>query len=127
MNKFSLQEISRAAAARHGYDMVVTPSPSNYEGMVRGNLIKKCPVTAADLTTAQSIHGIDVHSLQEETTQRQPRAVVTDFIAIPGEIRNRHRTVVLTADIVFIRRLPFMVTLSRGICFGKIQYLRSWN
>ena len=77
-----------------------------------------------DIVVPQNIFGTDVHSLQDKTTRSNTNPVVQDFVDIPEEILSLHQNVLLTADMFFINKLTFVVTLSRKLCFGTIQYVR---
>ena len=105
--------------------MVGTPYPSDFKHMLRGQSIKNCPVTNEDIVVDHKIFGTNTHSLEVKTTRGKAHAVIHDFVAIPKKITELHKNVVLTADIVFISKLAFILTLSRQLCFGKIQYVRS--
>ena len=44
-------------------------------------------------------------------------------ISIPREFYKMHKRVTITADVMFVRRIPFLVTLSRKIKFRMTQFL----
>ena len=125
MQFFTHRQIERAKEARRAYGMVGTPSPSDFKNMVRGQSIKIFSVTNEDIKVAHKNFGPDVSSLEGKTTRNRPDPVLQDIVAVPAEILSLHRNVVLTADIVFINKLTFMVTQSRKLCFRTIQYVRS--
>ena len=93
--------------------------------MVCGQSIKNFPVTNEDIVVAYKIFGTNSHSLEGKTTRGKANAVIQDYVAILKEILELHKNVVLTADIIFISKLVFVVTLSQKLCFGKIQYVQS--
>ena len=93
--------------------------------MVRGKYIKNCPVTNEDIVVAYKIFGTNSHSLEGKKTRGKANTVIQDYVSILKEILELHKNVVLTANIIFISKLVFVVTLSQKLCFGKIQYVRS--
>ena len=47
-----------------------------------------------------------------------------DRMKIPKEIANLKKTVFLTADICFVNRIPFFISLSRKIDFTEVSHLK---
>jgi hypothetical protein len=47
--------------------MVATPSPRSFEGMVRLNMLKDCPVTNDDIKNANTIFGTDLATIRGKT------------------------------------------------------------
>ena len=46
-----------------------------------------------------------------------------DFVKVPKDLLKLHREVTLTADIFFVNKIPFFLTLSRKICFAAVNHL----
>ena len=46
-----------------------------------------------------------------------------DFVKVPPDLLKLHRDVTLTADIFFVNKIPFFLTLSRKICFTAVNHL----
>ena len=80
--------------------------------MVRGQSIKKCPVKNEDFVVTHKIFGTNTHSLEGKTTRGKANAVIQDYVDIPKEILELHKIVLLTADIIFISKIAFVVSLS---------------
>ena len=49
--------MERAKAARKLYHIVGSPTVEAFKAMLKGNVIKNCPVTAADVDIAENIYG----------------------------------------------------------------------
>jgi hypothetical protein len=49
--------------------------------------------------------------------------VVTDYIEIPKAILDLNRDVTLTADVMFVDGIPFLMTNSRNIKFNTSEYV----
>ena len=60
-----------------------------FKAMVKGNIIKNCPVTATDVDIGEKIYGPVISTLKGKTTQQILKAMVADEIMIPPEL-NKH-------------------------------------
>ena len=59
--------------------------------MLKGNVIKNCPVTAADVEIAEKIYGPAISTLNGKIIRKTPKAVVADEVMIPQELLTKHR------------------------------------
>ena len=66
---FSCKQVEGATAARRLMGMVVTPSPRNFEGMVRLNMLKDCPITNDNIKNANTIFGTDLATIRGKTVR----------------------------------------------------------
>ena len=57
-------QINKAAAARCLMGMVATPLARDFEGLVRHNMLKDCPITIADVKNAHNIFRPDLASIR---------------------------------------------------------------
>ena len=90
--------------------------------MVRTNMIKNCPVTTADIEIADKIFGPDLPTLKGKTVRRQPdRGNVITCMYL--RIRELNHKVTLGADVMFVDRIPFFISVSRGIKFITVEYI----
>ena len=117
MSKNSQREIAGAKKARELYTIVGYPSPDDFKSMVRFNLINNCPVNLEDITIAEDIWGKDIGALKGKTTRKKPIQVKESFIPIPKELISKHKSVVLSADVMFVNKMPFLVSISKNIKF----------
>ena len=120
---FTKRAIKGAETARTLYSTLSFPSWNDYKWMIRSNQIKDCPVTVADVDIAYQIWGKNIAALKGKTTRRKPAPVATDYVKIPKEFLNLHGDVFLTLDIFFVNKIPFLLTLSRKICYTTVQHL----
>jgi hypothetical protein len=49
--------------------------------------------------------------------------VARDFVKVPVELLKLHKEVYITANLFFVNKIPFFLTLSRKICFTAINHL----
>ena len=97
----------------------------DFQWVVRSNMIKDFPVTLDDTNVAQGIWGKDIAALKGKTTRRKPEPVAMDFVKVPKELMKLHNNVFLTADIFFVNKIPFFLSLSRKIYFTAATHLKS--
>ena len=69
------------------------------------------------------IFGPDLPVLQGRTTRKKPTKVTPVHIGIPRAIYERYKDIVLTADVMFVNGIAFLVTLSRGIRLYTTEHL----
>jgi hypothetical protein len=85
-NGFAKCEVLQAKEARQAMEMLRNPSEGDFKEMVRGNMIKNCPVTSNAFTNARTIFGPGLPSLRGKMVRRMPALVVADYVAIPKEV-----------------------------------------
>src|SRR5210317_1873698 len=91
--------------------------------MVQHNMINNCPITIEDINIAEKIFGKDIYALKGKTTKQKPISVVTDYISIPTEQLNVHKDVTITADVLFVQKILFLISMSRKIKFTTMEVL----
>jgi hypothetical protein len=57
--------------------------------------------------------------------RQPPEAVRTDYVQLPRFILERYRVVVLTADVMFVNKVPFLVSQSRRLNLITCKFLRT--
>jgi hypothetical protein len=72
---------------------------------------------------AEKILGPDVGSLKGKTVRRKGEHVEYAATTIPDTIMLTYRDVTMGADIMFVNKLPFFVTISRNIKFCTAQLI----
>jgi hypothetical protein len=74
---------------------------------------------------AEDIFGPDVGSLKGKTTRSAPNKVWPGLVSIPASLLSQYCDVTICADIMFVNKIPFLVTISRSIKFGTAEMLSS--
>ena len=113
--------------ARRAMHLLGFPLEIYFENMVRSNMIFNCPVTFSDVKNAKLIFGPDITSLKGISVMRKPASVITDYIEIPREILESSKEMEVSTDIMLIKKLPFLASISRRPKFTTIEYLSSKN
>jgi hypothetical protein len=120
---FMKRQIKEAEVAQSLYSKLNYPSWKDFKWIIRRNQIKDCPVTVKHVDTALKIWGKNVAALKGKTTRTQPDPVARDFAKIPVELLKLHKEVYITANLFFVNKIPFFLTLSCKICFTAINHL----
>jgi hypothetical protein len=102
--------------------MIGNPTECKFEGLVRERFLSNCPVTISDVRHAHQIFGPDLAGLRGKTVHHPPLHVQMEYIDIPLSILDNHRNVTVTADVMFVNGLPFLITASRGLNLVTIEY-----
>ena len=92
--------------------------------IVKQNLLKNCPITTEDIMAAEDIFGPNLGSLKGKTARRGGEHVAIDRQEVPRMIMERYRDVTLCIDIMYVSKIAFLVTVSRGIKFGTAETLK---
>jgi hypothetical protein len=120
---FTKNKILRAKHARRAQTMMGIPSEKDYKGVVSNHLISNCPVSTANITNSQIIHGPALASVRGKTVWRTPGAVVTDYVSIPRSLVEHNKMVMLAADVFFVNGTAFLMTVSRRIKFITAEHV----
>ena len=80
-------------------------------------------MTVQDITNSRAIFGPDLPGLQGRSTRQKPKRVVPEYMGIPRAIYERYKYVALTADVMFVNGIAFLVSLSRGISFYTAEHV----
>ena len=105
--------------------LLVFPLERDLENMLRSNMIINFPVTFSNVKNAKLIFGPDITSLKGKSVRRKPASVVADYVDIPREILKSRKELEVSTDIMFINKLPFLVSISQRLKFAAIEYLSS--
>jgi hypothetical protein len=120
---FSQRQLKGAELAKSLYAKLGYPSPKDYRWIIQSNQISDCPVTVQDVDNAHTIWGKNIAALKGKNTRTKPIHVAGNFVKVPKELLKLHKDVYMTADILFVNRIPFFITLSRKICFTTVNHL----
>jgi hypothetical protein len=85
-NKYSQRDYFKAELARKIQTIIGRPSTKTFLSIVDKNLLPNCPVTRADIITAEQIFGPDVGSLKGKTVRRASSPVQSKHTNVPGTI-----------------------------------------
>ena len=120
---FTKRQIKGAETAKSLYTTLSYPSVKYYKWVIHSNQIKNFPVTVEYVATASKILGKNFDALKGKTTKCKPEVVKRDLVKVPKELMKIHKDIYLTADIFFVNKIPFFLTLSRRIMCTAVHHL----
>jgi hypothetical protein len=124
INKYSVRECSNAKKVRELQNIIVRPSNQDLINYVERNMILNCPITKHDILRAEDIFGPNLGSIKGQTTCIIQEHVQVNFNDLPREIMEKHGDVTLAIDVMFINRIPLVITTSRNIHFGTAELVK---
>jgi hypothetical protein len=125
MEGFTRRKVEEAQKARKAQAMLGHPTDRNFLGMVRGGMIFNCPVTANAVTNAHQIFGPDLAGVRGRTVRRPPESVTTNYVQIPRAVLEQHQLVTLAVDVMFVNKVPFLVSVARGLNLVTAEFTPS--
>ena len=114
-------DYQRALQARELHIIMGKPSTGTFIAALKSNGLMNCPVTPGDVEAAEHIFGPDVGSLKGKTTRRSPPIVDSPIATVPAEVLKRYRKVTICIDIMYVNKIPMLISISRNIKFGTIE------
>ena len=108
--------------ARDLYAKVGYPSIKDFTNIVKKKMIMNFPVTIEDVRRAEKINSPSVQALKGKTihTKTSP-VVVSDYVAVPHAIFEGNRNVILSVDVMFVNRIPFLTSIIRKLKFTTAE------
>ena len=120
---YTQRGIQQAQLARRVQDIIMHPSSRRYMDIVSKNFIRNCPIERRHIQAADDIYGPNVGALRGKTPRQVTEHVTANVDPVPPEILALHRDIVLAIDIMFINKIAFLITISRGLRIGSIHAL----
>jgi hypothetical protein len=121
---FTTRQNTRADEAEALYPKLAGPTPAQLKWMLSSGQIIECPLTQEDVSNALAIHGKNSGNLQGKTTRQKTTHVEGNPMRVPPEFLKLHKFVYLTADIFFVHKQVFFITLSRKIDFTAVSHIK---
>ena len=81
-------------------------------------------MTASDVDQAENIYGKDIHALKGKTTRTKPKPVVINYMVMPKNILENNKNITLSIEIMFVKTIPFVTTISRHIKFTTFEVIQ---
>ena len=87
------------------------------------NGFQNCPIEAADIDNANVVFGPDRSRIKGATVQVKAKRTKEHKISIPEDFYRLHKIVTITADVMFISSIPFLVTFSKKVKLGTAEFV----
>ena len=75
-------------------------------------------MTTPDITNTRVIFGPNRDSVRGKTTRMALLLAMADYISVPWLIRKQCRDIIISADLFFADKIPFLVALSCRLQFA---------
>ena len=124
-NSFSNADYAQAVLARKIQKIIGRPTTRAFIYFIENNLLPNCPVNRKDVLRAEQIFGPDIGSLKGKTVRRQPPRVEVEEVSLPPTIQQHYQEVTLACDIMFVNKIPFLMSVSRHLRFGTAQHIKN--
>jgi hypothetical protein len=124
-SKYTACSYLRAVTARKFQDQIGWPPLRNLLEIIDKNQIVDCPVMREDVMAAEDIFGLNLGSLKGKTPRSASTPVDETVTAVPPTIMERCREIVLAVELMFINKVPMLVTISRNLKFGTVAISRT--
>jgi hypothetical protein len=125
MEGFTRRKVEEGRKACKVQAMLGHPTDRDFLGMVRGGMIFNCPMTTNAVMNAHQIFGPDLAGVRGGTVRRPPESVTTNFVQITRALLERHQLVTLAEDVMFVNRVPFLVSVARGLYLVTDKFMPS--
>ena len=126
-DKFTQKEIEKATLARKVQARIGNPPDGRYKQIVSAGdrALKHCPVSVKDIANAHVIFGPNLNRLKGAAIRQPVRHTkkMGERLKIPREFYRQHKYVTLSADVMFVCGLPFLVTYSRDIKLTTAEFV----
>ena len=121
---FTNNDYLRAIRARELQVTIGRPSDKDFIKILKATCLPNCPVTPRDVIIANSLFGPDVGALNGKTTRHSPPIVDSPVPVDITSILKHYGEVTLCVDLMYVNRVPLLVTLSRNIKFGMVEAVK---
>ena len=124
-SNISNADYAQAMLARKIQKMIGRPTTWTFIHIIENNLLPNCPVNRRDVLMAEQIFGPDIGFLKGKTVRRQPPRAEVEEVSLPPTIQQHYEKVMLACDIMYVNKIPFLMSISRHIRFGTAQHIKN--
>lgn len=119
---YTQREMTSANTARRFQNIIMRPNTRFMADTVIKSLAN-CPITRRDIAIAEDVYGPNLGSIKGKTPSRTVKHVHGNTDPVPPDILKRHGQLSIAIDIMYVNKIPFLVTNSRSLRFGTITHL----
>ncbi|MGC9176795.1 MAG: hypothetical protein ACP5F1_06960, partial [Thermoplasmata archaeon] len=105
------------------YHIMGCPTIENLKYLLRANIIKKCPVTPADIDLPENIFAPDIGTLKGKTTCKPPPRVKDDVVEVPLELKEKQKEYYM--NILCVNGMPMLTGIDGNIHYRSLVPLEN--
>ena len=75
------------------------------------------------MTASDVIRADEIHALKGKTTRTKQKLAVINYLVKPKNILENNKKITLSIDIMFVKKIPFVTTISRHIKFTTVEVI----
>ena len=121
---FTNNDYLRAVRARELQVTVGRPSDNDFIRILKESSLPNCQVTLRDVVIANKLFGPHVGALKGKTTCCDPPIVDSLVTVDITHILKYYGEVTLCIDLMYVNKVPLLVTLSRNVKFGTVEAVK---
>ena len=121
---FTNNDYLQAIRARELQVTVGRPSDKDFIRILKECSLPNCPVTPRDVVIANKLFGPDAGALKGKTTRRGPPIIDSPVPVDITHILKYYGEVTLCIDLMYVNKVPLLVTLSRNVKFGMVEAVK---
>jgi hypothetical protein len=121
--EYTKHEYRDALLARKIQNIIMFPGVRQFTKIADSKLIPNCQIGRVDIAVAERIFGPNLGALKGKTVNRPSVPVAGCIEGVPPSILEWYQQVVVSIDIMFVNKIPFFITVSRGLHFGTVENL----
>jgi hypothetical protein len=123
--EYTRRQYRDAVQARRIQNIIMFPSAQSYGKIVDSNLLPNCPILREDIANAEHLFGPNIGALKGKTVYRPGIPVHGRIESILPSICKQLEKLVIAMDIMFVNKIPFVITYGRGVRFGTIENIKN--
>ena len=126
---FTKREIEKAILARKVQSRIGHPPDGRFKEIVSlsENGLKNCPIDVSNIDVSNAIFGPNRAGLKGRTTRKKPVRTREQRVSIPLDFYHLHKKLTITADVMFVSGLPFLVTFTRKLKLRTAEFVPNWT
>jgi hypothetical protein len=118
------RDYSCAKLAQKIQTLICRPELKDFIRYLDGHSLPNCPINRQDVINAHTIFGRDIGSIKGKTIRSQLKGTLAAVLDnLPKEIMQQYRNITLCIDIMFVNKIPFLMSISRNVCFITAEVL----
>ena len=122
---YTPREVKLARTTREAKAMMASPSDKDMKNAVSSAAIENIPFQKEDISNAKRILGPSLEETRGKTTRTKPEHVKANHVSIPAQVAERLKYMTMSAAIFFVDKIPFLLTMGRGLQFVTAEYTQS--